>query len=460
MLSLRIGVNCGMIIENDSMLEGELMKTLLDDFRNPPAEFSLFPFWFLNGDLNEEEMERQLTDFKNKGINGVVLHPRIGVPKSLPYLSKAFMDKMVFAVKCAKSKNMKVLLYDEAMYPSGSAHGKVVAENPDFAAKGISPMRAEETGKPFLRIAIRMIGENEYAPASARVLRNDEPVSEGETVFRLKTHFTGGTIRGIHEDEDDGQANAPKAGDLLNADAMRAFIRYTHEAYYAAMPEEFGETVIGFFTDEPNPVGRCVPRNVKPWTTGFEEELIQEGFELKNLPALWLNAKGSEEKIRADYQRCVSHRLKKTYYQPIADWCLSHGIALCGHPDSAQDSSMLTCFQIPGQDVVWRWVAPENGLALSGKESAQAKCASDCARHIGAKRNLNECFGCCGPNDEMWAFTVKDMKWYLDWLFARGCNFIIPHAFFYELKQPVQFDRLPDVGPNNIWWPYYRRLAD
>ncbi len=59
----------------------------------------------------------------------------------------------------------------------------------------------------------------------------------------------------------------------------------------------------------------------------------------------------------------------------------------------------------------------------------------------------------------MWAFNVDDMRWYLNWLFARGCNLIVPHAFYYELARPVQMDRLPDAGPNNIWWPHYGQIA-
>lgn len=151
--------------------------------------------------------------------------------------------------------------------------------------------------------------------------------------------------------------------------------------------------------------------------------------------------------------------MTRTYYKPISDWCVSHGIALCGHPHGPQNIKLLESFGIPGQDIVWRWVAPENDLALGGAESAQAKCASDAARHTGARRNLNECFGCCGPNGEMWAFNVDDMRWYLNWLFARGCNLIIPHAFYYELARPVQMDRPPDAGPNNIWWPHYGQIA-
>ena len=29
---------------------------------------------------------------------------------------------------------------------------------------------------------------------------------------------------------------------------------------------------------------------------------------------------------------------------------------------------------------------------------------------------------------------MKDMKWYLDWLFVRGVNMIFPHAFYYSLR--------------------------
>ena len=41
---------------------------------NPSAEFSPFPFWFLNGNLDEGEIDRQLHDFSEKGINGIVRH--------------------------------------------------------------------------------------------------------------------------------------------------------------------------------------------------------------------------------------------------------------------------------------------------------------------------------------------------------------------------------------------------
>lgn len=55
-----------------------------------PAAFSPAPMWFLNGDLREDELARQLRDFADHGVMGVILHPRIGIPKELAYLSQRF----------------------------------------------------------------------------------------------------------------------------------------------------------------------------------------------------------------------------------------------------------------------------------------------------------------------------------------------------------------------------------
>lgn len=44
----------------------------LDQLQNPPREFTAIPFWFLNGDLTDAELRRQLADFAAHGIYGVV----------------------------------------------------------------------------------------------------------------------------------------------------------------------------------------------------------------------------------------------------------------------------------------------------------------------------------------------------------------------------------------------------
>ena len=47
---------------------------LLQQLKQPAREFTPIPFWFLNGDLQEEELERQLKDFASHGVYGCLLY--------------------------------------------------------------------------------------------------------------------------------------------------------------------------------------------------------------------------------------------------------------------------------------------------------------------------------------------------------------------------------------------------
>jgi len=105
----------------------------------PPAEFSLAPFWFWNDALSEKEIARQLDDFKAHGVYGFVIHPRAGLPRDIGWMSEPMIKFMRFAIEQAAKRNMWVVLYDEGMYPSGSSSGQVVAENSAFRTRGTVP---------------------------------------------------------------------------------------------------------------------------------------------------------------------------------------------------------------------------------------------------------------------------------------------------------------------------------
>ena len=113
------------------------MECLKKKFLNPPDEFSPIPFWFLNDILDKDVMKKQLLDFYAKGIRGIVLHPRKGLPDTQRYMSETFLDYIEYIVEEASKLQIKVFLYDEAMYPSGAANGMVVKANPAYAAKGL-----------------------------------------------------------------------------------------------------------------------------------------------------------------------------------------------------------------------------------------------------------------------------------------------------------------------------------
>ncbi|MEI8247210.1 MAG: hypothetical protein WCI51_15365, partial [Lentisphaerota bacterium] len=55
-------------------------------------EFSIMPFWFWNDVLDEREIIRQIEDFEQHGVYGFVIHPRMGLPRSLGWMSPALLD--------------------------------------------------------------------------------------------------------------------------------------------------------------------------------------------------------------------------------------------------------------------------------------------------------------------------------------------------------------------------------
>ncbi|MEM2959048.1 MAG: hypothetical protein QW261_12190, partial [Candidatus Jordarchaeaceae archaeon] len=54
-------------------------KSLEENFQKPLREFGPAPFWFLNNDLPEEEIDWFLQELSDKHNSGVFMHPRTGM---------------------------------------------------------------------------------------------------------------------------------------------------------------------------------------------------------------------------------------------------------------------------------------------------------------------------------------------------------------------------------------------
>lgn len=387
---------------------------LLTLLSKPSREFTPIPFWFLNGNLTHDEIRRQLNDFNAHGVSGVVLHPRIGLAKRIKYLSKEYFSYIHTAVKEAAVLKMTVVLYDEGMYPSGSANGMVTADRPNLVSQGITLVNESQPGDEVLA----------QTPQGILVVRK-----------------SGGTIRGIHWGEDDGEPNAPESADILNPEVVQRFISLTHDAYYRELKEYFGNTIIGFFTDEPSILGRNVG-NMFPWTKGFAQLFTEAGGKLENLTALFEKTENADTRL---YHQMILDREGGVYYAALSDWCEQHGICLMGHPHQSDDIEVEKYFGIPGQDLCLRWIAPEKDCFV-GLDSTLGKCSADAARLMNRRRNSNECFGACNKDNNPWQLSGGDIKWYTDWLAVRGVNLFIPHAFYYSITGNWMPRRWPNSG--------------
>ena len=431
-------------------------------------DFSQVPFWFWNDTLNCDEISRQIEDFKEHGIRAFVIHPRSGLPNSSSWMSEELLSYMEHALREAAKRDMWVMLYDEAMYPSGSSAGQVVEENSDFACRGLIQIDLNSSVPGDTVQGINIEPSGPLLKKGQHLVAEVRRQHDGHKIAIIDTPI-GSTIRGLHFTEEDPprrsdhrevEENHPPAADLLNPEAMQCFIRLVYQKYHDRFASFFGNTIQAIFTDEPDVLGKGRPgglgMNPRPGTTNILEHVNRLlGYDfVPHIPALWDDREPDAEKYRSDYDRAIRLRLQETYYRPISKWCDEHNIQLSGHPEKSDDIGLLRHFHIPGQDIVWRYIEPNHVSALSGPHSTMGKCASSAMLHQGRRRNLNEFAGAYGHD-----LSFRTYRWLALWVLIRGCNMLVPHAFYYSTRGPRVDERPRDVGPNSPWWHQYKEFS-
>lgn len=413
-------------------------------FSNPPKEFSVLPFWFWNDELNAVEITRQIADMEAHGVYGFVIHPRIGLPRHQTWMSPGLLDLMAHAIAEAARRGMKVVLYDEGMYPSGSACGQVVAKNPAHAARALAFVPVSGSGVATVDAGWKIL--QVFSQASGQsVAVVDRP--------------SGGVVRGLHYIGDENGAfteEEPLAADILNPEAVASFVELVYGRFAKQFAPHFGNTVIGIFTDEPAEMGRVADGTLVPGSAavlGRVSKILGYDF-TPHLLSLWQAESEEALRHRRAYHRALHQVLGETYYQTLSAWCETHGVALMGHPGASDDLGFERHFHVPGQDLVWRYVEP-GPKALEGPHSTMAKCASSAMVHLGRRRNGNELYGAYGHD-----LTFDEVKWLANWCLVRGQNLLYPHAFYYSMRGPRRDERPPDVGPNSPWWAQFKPFAD
>lgn len=403
-----------------------------------PRECSLLPFWFWNDQLTRDELLRQMDSFERNGVHGFVIHPRVGLPRELGWMSEALLSFYRIAIDEAARRGMKVLLYDEGMYPSGSSSGQVVQRSPELACRCLALHEPDAT-----------------LPADAEVvatITTDDGRSKHVVNRRVDAY-----IRGLHYKGDGSAEDEPQASDLLNPRTASAVIDLVYDRFRREFARHLGTTIVGIFTDEPNPLGKCRERDVLPGT----HEVLQHvsrllGYDFApHLGALW-SKNPATQRYRDDYALAIRRRMEETWYAPLSDWCAAHHVSLCGHPDAGDEIGVQRFFHVPGQDLVWRWVLPDHQSALEGPESTQAKCSSSAMLHARRERNSNEFAGAYGAET-----TFDEIRWLANWCLVRGVNLLIPHAFYYSIRGQRRDERPPQIGPHTPQWDStFKAFAD
>lgn len=472
------------------------VSELADRFVDPPRRFGPIAFWFLNDRCDPDALLEQLDQFAAAGFGGICPCARVGLDPEIGYLTARWFEVLDVLMARCRELGLQVILYDEASYPSGSANGAVVAANPEHMARGLSLGDSltitdgvstsstdavpgsigrvgywrPSTGRSLVDrlvavIAGQLDGNDRVRVDTVRALATGDHhlirLDPGEFPgrWRLLALFdvpSGGRIRGAYAHGDDGSPLAPAASNLLDPAAVGSFLALTHEAYERSLGQWFGDPIVGWFTDEPNLLGRGHRTDVRAWSPELLDDLRDAGPDhgdpvplLGSLFVEYDDDLGFPDR----YADTVTDRLSRVYYGAQRQWCDAHGLALTGHPSAADELTALDNFSWPGQDAVWRWVLPGR-TALQGVESASARSAASVAEERGVRTVLTEALGAYG-----WRLTMDEVKWLLDWHLVRGTSTFLLHAFFASVRGNRAFESEPDLGLHNAWWPHLPVIA-
>lgn len=415
-------------------------------FINPSKEYSTSPLWVWNDLVTKEKIAAQLQEFKNQNILQVFIHPRPGLITE--YLSEEWFELSGYTLEKAKELGMNVWIYDENSYPSGFAGGHVQAEMPESYNQGNAivmrrgdQIDPEKTKDYFLVL-------KKAANGFEKVKQWPQKWDDDYFAFEI-----------LNEKGSGWQGGFPYV-DLLIPGVTEKFIELTMTGYEKALGGEFGKSVPGVFTDEPNIAPRAGRGGIRFTPDLFKAFQERWGYDLNHhLPALYAEV-GDFEKVRYNYYRLLLEMFIDRWAKPWYDYTESKNLAWTGHywehgwpsPHHGGDNmAMYEWHQMPGIDMLFNTY--EERPDQFGNVRA-VKEMSSVANQMGRNRALSETYGGAG-----WELTFGDMKRLGDWEYALGVNFMNQHLAHMTLKGRRKGDYPQSFLSHAPYWNDYGILA-
>ena len=342
------------VAENDLLNHYSDIDNVIENFENPPSSYRSAPLWTWNYKITEEGIDEQLKEFKNAGMGGVFVHPRPGLVTE--YLSDDWFHLFEYAVKSAKKLGMYVWIYDENSYPTGFAGGHVPAQMPDSYQHGsaldlkVVKTLAVDTSKTY-RTILKKSGDNFIT-----ITNNYESYlnQKGEFyLFELIKYPKGPWFGG------------ESYVDLLYKGVSEKFLEVTMEnGYTKHVSDEFGKTIPGVFSDEPN-IGHIhldLEHSVTYTHDLFEVFKKEWGYDLEvNLPKLTENI-GNYQQVRHNYYQTLLDLFIDRWSKPNYEYHKKNNLLWSGHywehgwpnpRNNSDNMAMYSWHQQPGIDMLF-----------------------------------------------------------------------------------------------------------
>ncbi len=394
--------------------------SLLSEFQNPPDAFRGTDFWMLNDALNDPEIAFQMREMKRQGIASFIARTYIGLRSDYP--GPGFKNSLRTIVAEARKNGLKIFL--QAGYMP-----EAVLNLPDeFALRNLF-----------------------YCPATTAI----------ETGEILARDDAGSSFVAV---------NSKTFLDMLNPEAICFYLRQSYEDMWAEFQDDFGETIVSIWVDEPS-----YGRGELPWSKVIPAAFSKKwGYDLQEyLPALFCQ-KDNSAQVRYHYWTLLQELLKNSYFIQVQDWCHTHNLLFSGHlmtEDTMQAQlrragaamPYYKFFDIPGIDCLcadmnWQH-APlprryQQPVFRPVMYTTPLQCSS-AAHQAGKSQILCEMYGVSSEN-----LTFRDQKNMFDHFAALGINHKSVHGIFYSLRGRRKRAFPPHINYYQPYWPNYRKLTD
>ncbi|MEI6809568.1 MAG: glycosyl hydrolase [bacterium] len=405
------------------------------DFAEPPLQCKSRPLWFWNGPLSSDRTSEQLAGCKERGYYGVGILPTEKM--KLAFMSPEFLDQYKVAVEKAASLGMKLCLYDEFWFPSGSAGGLMASKHPEALGKRLDMLALDVTGPKEIVQDVPagvLMGAVTMDMDSKQRRNITGSVKDGKLVWSAPAGTWKVMLFTCVPDVGGGLV------DYLDPEAVKRFIELTYQAYYDKFPAHFGTTIDSAFYDEP---AMYHVQGGRAWTANFNDKFkARYGIDpVVDYPALWLDIGPDTAAARNALFGFRAELYSQGFPKTVNDWCREHKIRLTGHVDQeelinpviGQAGDLIKAFKhqdIPAIDQVFGY----------GRASRAYKVVSSAAYNYDRPLVLTECYG--GMNRMPVANLYKEA---MD-QFAKGINVMVPHAVWYD-QGKIIFQ--PDLSPSS-----------
>jgi hypothetical protein len=423
-------------------------KSFKAEFKTPSAEYTTAPFFVWNYKITKQEIDSYLNDFKAHGSSQVFIHPRPGLVTE--YLSDEWFELFKYTVDKGKELGMKVWIYDENSYPSGFAGGHVPDQMPESVnqGQGLRMTRFETLPDTAEKYYLCLKEDNGVFTDITSIVESEKGKSGKYLLFSKAYNGKSDWYGGF------------SYVDLLLSGVTQKFIEVTMSGYEKYVGSEFGNTVPGTFTDEPQINS---PGGIR-WTPDlfrvFEDRW---GYDLKvQLPSLYEEV-GDWKKVRHNYTETLLQMFIDRWAKPWHEFCEDKKLKFTGHywehewPNmrpGGDNMAMYAWHQVPAIDMLFnQWddstVRAQFGNVRSVKELASA------ANQTGRQRKLSETYGGGG-----WELTFTDMKRLGDWEYALGVNLMNQHLSHITLAGARKYDYPLTFTYHEPWWNDYKYIND